>query len=142
MALIQAVLPDYVDFPGHMIDGRFKWMPANAPLTPLADVATDIYKEKVLGAADVGVNYDKRAEKLIIQNNSIYPLKVCVVDGNDACEVNKFHFVLVASVVQDDGTGGTYIFYPRLENVKRISVISVGGAGRISMTKIPCVKDL
>jgi len=132
MIPLQAALPASVDFPQHLQDKTYSWdVPRVVGL--VADTAKDLYN------TNAGLNQDKVQEKIIIQNLGAFPLKVCI---NDVCENGKFHYILPASSAVRNGTGGTYIHYPRLEDIRRISVISVGGVGEVASTNITCIKDL
>jgi len=132
MIPLQAALPASVAFPQHLQDNTYSWQEPRV-VGLAADTAADLYNTAA------GPNKDKVQEKIIIQNLGAFPLKVCI---NDACDNGKFHFILPASSAVRNGTGGTYIHYPRLENIQRISAISVGGVGEVAVTNITCVKDL
>lgn len=138
MNAFQAQLPPLVDFPQHLSDNTYQWQLSDLR-APVADVSTIVYKVQETNPATPAVEIEKLMEKIILQNLTTFPLKVLI---NNAAEPNKFHFIIAGATAVDDGTGGTYIFFPRLEGIKSISVISVGGVGRVALTKIGCVKDL
>lgn len=90
-----------------------------------ADTAKTIYDTTADAAAK-----DKRADRLIIQNNSTVPVKVTL---NDTVTPAGYHFILGAASAANAGDGGTHILYPRQDFITKVSAMGVGGAMKLNL---------
>jgi hypothetical protein len=89
------------------------------------------WTEVELGAIQ---GHDKVCDKLILQNLGNSVLKISV---NKQAQANSYHFELSAATDYETGDGGSYIFYPRRENINLISVLPVTAANfKIGLTRI------
>ncbi len=97
-----------------------------------ADTAADLYNIDPASSSK-----DKIAERIVVHNLSTGPLKWRL---NNAATADSFRDIMAGGTALDDGTGGSYVFFPRRDNIKRISALCVGAVLRVSVDKTIPVK--